>query len=126
MCAALSSNAAKAASMSPVHAERVNMEASLLDDINPVEVGFVSLRFQLNEGSANGYVQIRLWCTLDTRKSAAVTYRLEETAAAPAVLGRLAAPLGNRTMVWSGVVSSGEVFGPSSSGGLDGGVSHHF
>jgi hypothetical protein len=27
------------ASISPVHAERLNMEVSLLDDINPVEVG---------------------------------------------------------------------------------------
>lgn len=65
----------------------VRMEVSLLDDLNPGEVGFVSSRFQINEGSTNGYVQIRLWRTLDTRTSAAVTYRLEGPAAALAVLG---------------------------------------
>jgi hypothetical protein len=65
----------------------VRMEVSLLDDLNPGEVGFVSSRFQINEGSTNGYVQIRLWRTLDTRKSADVTYRLEGPAAALAVLG---------------------------------------
>lgn len=65
----------------------VRMEVSLLDDMNPGEVGFVSPRFQINEGSANGYAQIRLWRTLNTRESATVTYRLEGPAAALAVLG---------------------------------------
>jgi hypothetical protein len=96
--------------MSPVHAERVNMEVSLLDDMNAGEVGFVSSRFQINEGSTNGYVQIRLWRTLDTRKSAEVTYRLEGPSAALTVLGRMAAHLCDLTLVRSGVVSSGEVF----------------
>lgn len=65
----------------------VRMEVSLLDDLNPGEVGFVSPRFQINEGSTNGYVQIRLWRTLNTRQAATVTYRLEGPAAALAVLG---------------------------------------
>ncbi len=65
----------------------VRMEVSLLDDMNPGEVGFLSPRFQINEGSANGYAQIRLWRTLNTRESATVTYRLEGPAAALAVLG---------------------------------------
>ena len=63
------------------------MEVSLLDDLNPGEVGFVSPRFQINEGSANGYAQIRLWRTLNTRQAATVTYRLEGPASALAVLG---------------------------------------
>jgi hypothetical protein len=50
-------------------------------------VGFVSPRFQINEGSANGYVQVRLWRTLNTRQAATVTYRLEGPASALAVLG---------------------------------------
>jgi len=65
----------------------VRMEVSLLDDLNPGEVGFVSPRFQINEGSTNGYVQVRLWRTLNTRPAATVTYRLEGPAAALAVLG---------------------------------------
>ena len=65
----------------------VRMEVSLLDDLNPGEVGFVSSRFQINEGSANGYAQIRLWRTLNTRQAATVTYRLEGPASALAVLG---------------------------------------
>ncbi len=65
----------------------VRMEVSLLDDMDPGEVGFVSTRFQVNEGSANGYAQIRLWRTLDTRQAATVTYRLEGAASALAVLG---------------------------------------
>jgi hypothetical protein len=63
------------------------MEVSLLDDLNPGEVGFVSSRFQINEGATNGYVQIRLWRTLNTRQAATVTYRLEGPASALAVLG---------------------------------------
>jgi hypothetical protein len=63
------------------------MEVRLLDDMNPGEVGFVSPRFQINEGSANGYVQVRLWRTLNTRQAATVTYRLEGPASALAVLG---------------------------------------
>ena len=63
------------------------MEVSLLDDLNPGEVGFVSTRFQINEGSTNGYVQIRLWRTLNTRQAATVTYRLEGPGSALAVLG---------------------------------------
>jgi hypothetical protein len=65
----------------------VRMEVRLLDDMNPGEVGFVSPRFQINEGSANGYAQIRLWRTLNTRQAATVTYRLEGPASALAVLG---------------------------------------
>jgi len=65
----------------------VRMEVRLLDDLNPGEVGFVSPRFQINEGSTNGYVQVRLWRTLNTRPAATVTYRLEGPAAALAVLG---------------------------------------
>ena len=65
----------------------VRMEVSFLDDLNPGEVGFVSTRFQINEGSTNGYVQIRLWRTLNTRQAATVTYRLEGPASALAVLG---------------------------------------
>jgi hypothetical protein len=63
------------------------MEVSLLDDLNPGEVGFVSPRFQINEGSAYGYAQVRLWRTLNTRQAATVTYRLEGAASALAVLG---------------------------------------
>ena len=65
----------------------VRMEVRLLDDLNPGEVGFVSPRFQINEGSTNGYVQVRLWRTLNTRPAATVTYRLEGPTAALAVLG---------------------------------------
>ena len=65
----------------------VRMEVSLLDDMNPGEVGFVSSRFQINEGATNGYAQIRLWRTLNTRQAATVTYRLEGPASALAVLG---------------------------------------
>jgi hypothetical protein len=65
----------------------VRMEVSLFDDLNPGEVGFVSPRFQINEGSTNGYAQIRLWRTLNTRQAATVTYRLEGAASALAVLG---------------------------------------
>jgi hypothetical protein len=65
----------------------VRMEVTILDDMNPGEVGFVSTRFQINEGSTNGYAQIRLWRTLDTRRSATVAFRLEGPAAALTVLG---------------------------------------
>jgi hypothetical protein len=65
----------------------VRMEVSLFDDLNPGEVGFVSPRFQINEGSTYGYAQIRLWRTLNTRQAATVTYRLEGAASALAVLG---------------------------------------
>jgi hypothetical protein len=65
----------------------VRMEVTLLEDSNPGEVGFVSSRFQINEGSTNGYAQIRLWRTLNTRQAATVAYRLEGPAAALAVLG---------------------------------------
>jgi hypothetical protein len=65
----------------------VRMEVRLLDDLNPGEVGFVSPRFQINEGSTNGYAQIRLWRTLNTRDAANVNFRLEGSASALAVLG---------------------------------------
>ena len=65
----------------------VRMEVRLLDDLNPGEVGFVSTRFQINEGSTNGYAQIRLWRTLNTRDAATVSYRLEGPASALGVLG---------------------------------------
>ena len=65
----------------------VRMEVRLLDDLNPGEVGFVSPRFQINEGSTNGYAQIRLWRTLNTRDAASVNFRLEGSASALAVLG---------------------------------------
>jgi hypothetical protein len=65
----------------------VRMEVSLLDDLNPGEVGFISPRFQINEGSTYGYAQIRLWRTLNTRQAATVTYRLQGAASALAVLG---------------------------------------
>jgi hypothetical protein len=65
----------------------VRMEVRLLDDLNPGEVGFVSPRFQINEGSTNGYAQIRLWRTLNTRDAATVSYRLEGPASALGVLG---------------------------------------
>ncbi|NBP25387.1 MAG: hypothetical protein EBU81_12730 [Proteobacteria bacterium] len=60
---------------------------TILDDMTPGNVGFVSPRFQINEGSTNGYAQIRLWRTLDTRRSATVAFRLEGPSAALAVLG---------------------------------------
>ena len=65
----------------------VRIEATLLEDSNPGEVGFISTRFQINEGSTNGYAQIRLWRTLNTRQAATVSYRLEGPAAALSVLG---------------------------------------
>jgi hypothetical protein len=65
----------------------VRLEVSILDDLNPGEVGFVSQRFQISEGSTNGYAQVRLWRTLNTRDAATVNYRLEGTPAALAVLG---------------------------------------
>jgi hypothetical protein len=65
----------------------VRMEVTILDDMTPGNVGFVSPRFQINEGSTNGYAQIRLWRTLDTRRSTTVAFRLEGPSAALAVLG---------------------------------------
>jgi len=65
----------------------IRIEVTLLEDMNPGQVGFVSTRFQINEGSTNGYAQIRLWRTLNTRQAATVTYRLEGPASAIAVLG---------------------------------------
>jgi hypothetical protein len=65
----------------------VRIEATLRDDLNPGEVGFISTRFQINEGSTYGYAQIRLWRTLNTREAATVSYRLDGPAAALAVLG---------------------------------------
>ena len=65
----------------------IRIEVTLLEDMNPGQVGFVSTRFQINEGSTNGYAQIRLWRTLNTRQAATVTYRLEGLASAIAVLG---------------------------------------
>lgn len=65
----------------------VRIEVTLLEDSNPGEVGFISTRFQINEGSTNGYAQIRLWRTLNTRQAATVSYRLDGSAAALAVLG---------------------------------------
>jgi hypothetical protein len=65
----------------------VLMEVTILDDMTPGNVGFVSQRFQINEGSTNGYAQIRLWRTLDTRRTTTVAFRLEGPAAALAVLG---------------------------------------
>ena len=65
----------------------IRIEATLLEDSNPGQVGFISPRFQINEGSTNGYAQIRLWRTLNTRQAATVSYRLEGPASALAVLG---------------------------------------
>lgn len=65
----------------------VRVEVTILEDSNPGEVGFVSTRFQINEGSTYGYAQIRLWRTLNTRQAATVSYRLDGPAAALAVLG---------------------------------------
>lgn len=65
----------------------VRMEVTILDDMNPGEVGFVSQRFQINEGSTNGAAVIRLWRTLDTRRPATVAFRVEGPTAALAVLG---------------------------------------
>jgi hypothetical protein len=65
----------------------IRIAVTLLEDMNPGQVGFVSTRFQINEGSTNGYAQIRLWRTLNTRQTATVTYRLEGPASAIAVLG---------------------------------------
>ena len=65
----------------------IRIEATLLEDSNPGQVGFVSTRFQINEGSTNVYAQIRLWRSLNTRQAATVSYRLEGPASALAVLG---------------------------------------
>lgn len=65
----------------------IRIEATLLEDSNPGQVGFISPRFQINEGSTYGYAQIRLWRTLNTRQAATVSYRLDGPAAALAVLG---------------------------------------
>lgn len=65
----------------------VRVEVTILEDSNPGEVGFVSTRFQINEGSTYGYAQIRLWRTLNARQAATVSYRLDGPAAALAVLG---------------------------------------
>lgn len=65
----------------------VQMQVSILDDQEVGEVGFVSSRFQINEGATNGHVELRLWRTLNTRKEATVTYRIEGSPAAMAILG---------------------------------------
>jgi hypothetical protein len=65
----------------------VRVEVMLLDDLEVGEVGFVSTRFQINEGSTNGYAQVRLWRTLNTRDAATVSFRVEGAPEAVAVLG---------------------------------------
>jgi len=65
----------------------VRMEVSLLDDQVPGEVGFVSTRFSANEGATNGYAEIRMWRTRNTRNAATVTYRLEGDPIAMASVG---------------------------------------
>lgn len=65
----------------------VQMQVTILDDQEVGEVGFVSPRFQINEGATNGHVELRLWRTLNTRKAATVTYRIEGSPAALAILG---------------------------------------
>jgi hypothetical protein len=65
----------------------VQMQVAILDDQEVGEVGFVSPRFQINEGATNGWVELRLWRTLNTRKAATVTYRVEGSPAAMAILG---------------------------------------
>lgn len=65
----------------------VRMEITLLEDLNPGQVGFVSPRFSANEGSPRGFVEIRLWRTLNTRNASTVTFRLEGRPEALAVLG---------------------------------------
>lgn len=65
----------------------VRLEVSILDDKTTGEVGFVSTRFQINEGSTNGFVELRLWRTLNTRTAATVTYRLDGSPQALAILG---------------------------------------
>ena len=65
----------------------VRMEVTLLDDLNPGQVGFVSPRFSANEGSPRGFVEIRLWRTLNTRNASTVTFRLEGKPEALATLG---------------------------------------
>lgn len=65
----------------------VQMQVTILDDQDVGEVGFVSPRFQINEGATNGLVELRLWRTLNTRKAATVTYRVEGSPAAMAILG---------------------------------------
>jgi hypothetical protein len=65
----------------------VRMQVTILDDQQVGEVGFVSPRFQINEGATNGHVEIRLWRTLNTRNAATVTYRIEGGPAAMAILG---------------------------------------
>jgi hypothetical protein len=65
----------------------VRMEVTLLDDLNPGQVGFVSPRFSANEGSPRGFVEIRLWRTLNTRNASSVTLKLEGKPAALAILG---------------------------------------
>lgn len=65
----------------------VRMEVTLLDDLNPGQVGFVSPRFSANEGSPRGFVEIRLWRTLNTRNASVVTLRLEGKPEALATLG---------------------------------------
>lgn len=65
----------------------VRMEVTLLDDLNAGEVGFISSRFQINEGSTNGYAQIRIWRTLNLREAATVAFRLDGPAPALQILG---------------------------------------
>ena len=65
----------------------VRMEITLLEDLNPGQVGFVSSRFSANEGSPRGFVEIRLWRTLNTRNASTVTFRLEGKPEALAILG---------------------------------------
>lgn len=65
----------------------VRMQVEIVDDLTLGEVGFVSSRFSSNEGSTNGVVELRFWRTLNTRGAATVTYRLEGSDAALALLG---------------------------------------
>ena len=65
----------------------VRMVVTLLDDLNPGQVGFVSPRFSANEGSPRGFVEIRLWRTLNTRNASRVNLRLEGKPEALAILG---------------------------------------
>jgi hypothetical protein len=65
----------------------VQMEVTILDDLSTGSVGFTSPRFSINEGSKRGFAELWLWRTLNTRKAATITYRIEGNASAMAVLG---------------------------------------
>ena len=65
----------------------VRMEVRIVDDLTIGEVGFVSSRFQINEGSTNGYAEIRMWRTLNSRNAATITYRLDGSPTALALVG---------------------------------------